>query len=55
MHTIAPPAHPLIADFAAIAGVPCPCGQARRGLMDGSNQLLSVHETEISENAQTHY
>ncbi len=23
--------------------------------MDGSNRLLSVHETEISENARTHY
>jgi mannose-6-phosphate isomerase-like protein (cupin superfamily) len=55
MQSLRPPSHPLVADFSTIACVPCPCGEARRGLMDSSNELLSVHETEISENARTHY
>ena len=50
-----PPTRPIFADFPAISPVPCPCGTARRGLMDASNHLVSVHETEISENARTHY
>ncbi len=54
-YALQPPRHPLIADFSAIAAIPCPCGSARRGLMDTSNELMSVHETEISANARTHY
>ena len=43
------------ADFADIAGVPCPCGIARRALTDVAEFPGTVHITEISENAQRHY
>ena len=43
------------ADFADIAGVPCPCGIARRALTDVAEFPGTVHITEISENAQQHY
>jgi mannose-6-phosphate isomerase-like protein (cupin superfamily) len=46
---------PLFADFARIAAVPCPCGQAQRGLMSADNRLCSLHTVEISVNARTHY
>ena len=43
------------ADFADIAGVPCPCGTARRAFADVFEFPGTVHITEISENAQRHY
>ena len=43
------------ADFADIAGVPCPCGIAQRALTDVAEFPGTVHITEISENAQQHY
>jgi mannose-6-phosphate isomerase-like protein (cupin superfamily) len=49
------PAAPVFADFSQIAPVPCPCGQAQRGLMTPENQLCSLHTVEISINARTHY
>jgi len=46
---------PLAADFSAIEPVACPCGQAKRGLIDERNGLCSIHEVTISENSKTHY
>ncbi len=43
------------ADFADIAGVPCPCGTARRAFADVAEFPGTVHITEIAENAQRHY
>jgi len=43
------------ADFADIAGVPCPCGIARRALTDVAEFPGTLHITEIAENAQRHY
>lgn len=44
-----------IADFAAIAPVDCPCGQARRAFADVADFPGTVHVTEISVDAQLHY
>jgi len=44
-----------LAEFAQIPAVPCPCGQARRAFADLQDYPLTVHRTEISEDAQTHY
>jgi quercetin dioxygenase-like cupin family protein len=46
---------PIFADFSLITPVACPCGQARRGLLDESNESCSVHRVTISANARTHY
>ena len=43
------------ADFADIAGVPCPCGTARRAFADVAEFPGTVHITEISADAQRHY
>lgn len=43
------------ADFAAIAGVPCPCGTAHRAFADVAEFPGTIHITEISEDAQRHY
>jgi len=43
------------ADFAEIAGVPCPCGTARRAFAEVPEFPGTVHVTEISENAKRHY
>lgn len=47
--------HPIAANFSEIQPVECPCGHARRGLVEPANQLCSVHVVDISSNAQTHY
>lgn len=44
-----------IADFSQIAGVPCPCGTARRAFNDVPDFPGTVHVTEIAEDAQVHY
>ncbi|MBC8354459.1 MAG: cupin domain-containing protein [Planctomycetes bacterium] len=44
-----------VADFAEIAGVPCPCGTARRAFADVSDFPATVHVTEISTEARLHY
>ncbi len=44
-----------LADFADIAGVPCPCGTARRAFTDVVEFPGTVHITEIAENARRHY
>ncbi|MBX3422811.1 MAG: cupin domain-containing protein [Pirellulaceae bacterium] len=42
-------------DFAALPGVECPCGVARRGLMDQLQVPYSLHITDISKDARVHY
>ena len=44
-----------LADFSQIEGIPCPCGTARRAFANVDDFLGTVHVTEISTNAQTHY
>ena len=44
-----------VADFDHIAGVPCPCGTARRAFADVEDYPATIHVTEISENARLHY
>ncbi len=44
-----------IVDFAEIEPTPCPCGQARRAFSDVSDYPGTLHVTEISEDAKTHY
>ena len=44
-----------IADFSKIEGVPCPCGTARRAFAEIEDFPGTVHVTEISTDAQTHY
>ncbi len=55
MSPLTPPPAPLFVNYATIPPIPCPCGLAKRGFMDPSNRLISVHETEILETAKTHY
>ena len=42
-------------DFSQISPVECPCGQARRALQDEPRVPYSLHITEISADAKTHY
>lgn len=44
-----------IADFANIAGVPCPCGTARRAFAEVADYPGTIHVTEISTEAKLHY
>lgn len=44
-----------IVDFAKIAGVPCPCGTARRAFADVEDYPATVHVTEIADDARVHY
>ncbi len=44
-----------IVDFAALAGVDCPCGTARRAFADVEDLPLTIHRTEISADARMHY
>lgn len=44
-----------VVDFDEIAGVPCPCGTARRAFADLVDFPATVHRTEISLDARTHY
>ncbi len=46
---------PVVVDFAAIPGVPCPCGTARRAFADVPEFPATIHITEISEDAAVHY
>ena len=49
------PAGYEIADFSQIAGVPCPCGTARRAFADVADFPATVHRTQISSDAELHY
>lgn len=42
-------------DFAQLPAVSCPCGTARRALMDQPLVPYSLHITEISLHARAHY
>jgi mannose-6-phosphate isomerase-like protein (cupin superfamily) len=44
-----------LVDFAEIPGVPCPCGTARRAFADAADFPGTIHVTEISADAKTHY
>ena len=44
-----------VVDFGDLAGVPCPCGIARRAFADIDDFPGTVHVTEISAEAQVHY
>ena len=44
-----------VADFSQIDGVPCPCGTARRAFADVEEFPGTIHVTEISADARTHY
>lgn len=44
-----------VVDLAALPGVPCPCGTARRAFADVPGFPATVHLTEISADARTHY
>ena len=41
--------------FGRLPGIACPCGTARRGLMDVESVPYSLHITEISLAARAHY
>lgn len=44
-----------VIDFQKIPAVACPCGQARRALGDAPELPATIHLTDISVDAQTHY
>ena len=44
-----------VADFARIEPVPCPCGMARRAFGEVEDFPGTIHVTEISTDARTHY
>ena len=44
-----------LVDFAALNGVTCPCGVARRAFQDVADFPGTVHVTEISAEAKLHY
>ncbi len=44
-----------VVDYPLLPGTPCPCGIARRGLMDVATVPYSLHVTQISVEAQVHY
>jgi len=44
-----------IVDFAALSGVPCPCGTARRAFAEVGDFPATIHVTQIERTAQTHY
>ena len=44
-----------VADFDAIAPVPCPCGQARRAFAGVPGSPLSLHRTDIALDGRTHF
>lgn len=55
-HMVSEPsdAYELI-DFGRLPGTPCPCGTARRALMEVGSVPYSLHLTEISADARKHY
>lgn len=44
-----------MADFSSIEGVPCPCGTARRAFSGVDEFPGTLHITEISADARTHF
>ena len=54
MSTLPKPRYKIV-DFAEIPGVSCPCGTAKRAFADVNDYPATIHQTQISEDAQTHY
>ena len=50
-----PPSRYEIIDYPELPGIQCPCGSARRGLMEVESVPYSLHVTEISLDARAHY
>jgi hypothetical protein len=50
-----PPDRYVIVDFDQISPVPCPCGDARRALLDVAEFPGTIHRTQINNEAKTHY
>lgn len=50
-----PPSRYEIIDYPELPGIQCPCGTARRGLMEVESVPYSLHVTEISLDARAHY
>lgn len=44
-----------VVDFEQLPSVPCPCGTSRRAFAAAADFPLTVHRTEISEEARCHY
>ena len=44
-----------IVDFDRLPAVPCPCGTARRALLDAPDFPASIHRTQITVDAKLHY
>jgi len=44
-----------IVDFETLPGVSCPCGTARRAFADRVDFPATIHRTEITQDAETHY
>ena len=44
-----------IVDFNTLPGVPCPCGVAKRAFADVDGHPMTVHVTEIHDDARVHY
>jgi mannose-6-phosphate isomerase-like protein (cupin superfamily) len=55
MHAETAPKPYRVVDFAAIPGVPCPCGTARRAFADEPDYPATIHVTEIAADAALHY
>ncbi len=49
-----PPAYEVV-DFADIPPVACPCGSARRAFAEAGDFPATIHRTQISSDARTHY
>jgi quercetin dioxygenase-like cupin family protein len=52
--TVAPPLAEILR-FDDLPAVDCPCGTARRAFAQRGDVPFTLHRTEISENARTHY
>jgi mannose-6-phosphate isomerase-like protein (cupin superfamily) len=48
-------AAPVVADYATIEPVRCPCGRARRAFADVPDAPASMHRVEVEVDARTHY
>jgi mannose-6-phosphate isomerase-like protein (cupin superfamily) len=46
---------PEVIHFDDLPAVECPCGTARRALLERADLPFTFHRTEITENARTHY
>lgn len=54
MSTPPQPRYQLV-DFSQLTGVDCPCGTAKRAFADVPDYPATIHQTEISTEAKTHY